>query len=106
LYPATNAEEPRPLSDLDWMQNRLTVLLAQDVLLTAATAMAKTPAFCKATAWLHTQQDPKKDRLKLGGIHRAQPFSHCFEQGKYHHYFIAEWAHLKREHQIAAYELL
>jgi hypothetical protein len=106
LYPPFDADNPQPLSDLEWMENRCKVLLAQDLLLTAAAAMAKTPAFIRATEWLYNQEDPKKDRLKLGGIHRAQPFSHSFEQGKYHHYFIAEWAHLKLEDQIEAYELL
>jgi hypothetical protein len=106
LYPATDPQDPQPLSDLDWMKNRCTVLLAQDVLLTAAAAMAKIPALHQATEWLHKQANPKKDRLKLGGIHRAQPFSHYFERGKYHHYFVAEWAHLKREDQIIAYKRL
>ncbi|KAH0551493.1 hypothetical protein GP486_007291, partial [Trichoglossum hirsutum] len=106
LYPAANPENPQPLSDAEWMQNRLAVLVAQDVLLAAATAMARTPLFHKATAWLRTQADPRRDRLKLGGIHRAQPFSHAFEHGRYHHYFVAEWAHLLPHQQIAAYELL
>ena len=68
--------------------------------------MAQNPSFLKATSWLGKQADPQLDRLKLGGTHRAQPFSHYFEQSTYHYYFIAEWAHLKRTNQIAAYELL
>lgn len=106
MYAPVNPEAPQTLSDEDWMRNRLHVLVAQDVLITAAAAMARNAAFCRGTHWLHKQDDPSLDRLKLGGIHRAQPFSHYFDQGMYHHYFIAEWALLKRADQIAAYELL
>jgi uncharacterized membrane protein YgcG len=106
LYPPTDPKDPKILSEEDWMRNRLTILLAQEALTSAAVAMAKIPAFKKATAWLHMPEEPGVDRLKLGGIHRAQPFSHFFDQGKYHHYFIAEWAHLNRKDQVAAYELL
>jgi hypothetical protein len=106
LYPSLNDEEPRQLSDLEWMHNRLTVLLAQDVLLTAAAAMAKTSSFYYATSWIHQHANPKTDRFKLGGIHRAQPFSHSFDQGKHHRYFVADWVHLKREQKIQAYEAL
>jgi len=106
LYPPPDRKNPHLLTDLEWMQNRLTILLAQDVLLTAAAAMAKCPSFHEATAWLYEHKNPKIDRLKLGGIHRAQPFSHSSEQGKYHHYFIAEWAHFERAEQIRRYELL
>lgn len=105
-YPPTDRENPGPMSDLEWTRNRLTVLLAQDALLTAARHMVASPLFREATQWLHEQRNPKLDRLKLGGIHRAQPFSHHFEKGVYHHYFVAEWAHLKRDQQIKAYELL
>ena len=106
MYAPMEPETPQILSDEDWMRNRLHVLVAQDVLITAAAAMAQNAAFCRGTRWLHEQDDPSLDRLKLGGIHRAQPFSHYFDQGMYHHYFIAEWAHLKRADQIKAYELL
>lgn len=130
LYPPTEPGQAQHLSDVQWMRNRLTVLLAQDVLLAAAVAMAKSRGFHERTAWLHqpdhpdpplsSQQqqqphqannaaaadNPKLDRLKLGGIHRAQPFSHHFEKGAYHLYFTAEWTHLRRSEQIAAYELL
>jgi hypothetical protein len=106
MYAPVNPEEPLPLSDEDWMRNRLHVLAAQDALLAAGAAMAQNAAFRRATRWLHEQDDPSIDRLKLGGIHRAQPFSHYFDQGTYHHYFVAEWAHLKRSDKIAAYELL
>jgi hypothetical protein len=106
MYAPVKPELPHTLSDQDWMRNRLHVLVAQDILLAAGAAMARNAAFYRSTSWLHKQDDPSLDRLKLGGIHRAQPFSHYFDQGAYHHYFIAEWAHLKRSDQIAAYELL
>ncbi|RYC56450.1 hypothetical protein CHU98_g9750, partial [Xylaria longipes] len=94
------------ISDADWMKNRLLVLTAQEKLITGATEMAKNALFQDCTAWLHEQPQPFLDRLKLGGIHRAQPFSHYYDQGQYHHYFTASWAHLKLEDQIAKYELL
>ncbi|KAF4341102.1 hypothetical protein FBEOM_4972 [Fusarium beomiforme] len=93
-----------------WMRNRLTVLSAMAVLHRAATAMAQSLKFQKATAWLHkgltdSTLDPSLARVKLGGIHRAQPCSHYFEAGVYSHYFIAPWATLTRDKQIKAYEL-
>jgi hypothetical protein len=94
------------MSDRDWFHNRLTVLLAQDALLRAAKAMALSPRFRESTLWLHQQDDPKQDRLKLGGILRAQPFSHHFEKGEYHLYFVAAWSHLARAKQIKEYERL
>ncbi|RYP61573.1 hypothetical protein DL771_010094 [Monosporascus sp. 5C6A] len=94
-----------------WMRNRLTVLAACATLSRAATAMAQTPRFAKATAWLHKNEGLRKAypalaRVKLGGIHRAQPFSHYFEAGTYSHYFLAEWALWSRPEQVAAYEEL
>ncbi|KAH8587283.1 hypothetical protein B0O99DRAFT_556899 [Bisporella sp. PMI_857] len=103
---APSKNSTSPLSNTAWMRNRLKVLLALDSLLSAAGAMASDLAFRASTSWLHKQRDASLDRLKLGGIHRAQPFSHYFEQGKYYRYFIAEWAHLKRKNKIEAYELL
>ncbi|KAF5613117.1 uncharacterized protein FSUBG_847 [Fusarium subglutinans] len=93
-----------------WMRNRLTVLSAMSVLHQAAAAMAQSVKFQKATAWLHkdlTQStlDPSLARVKLGGIHRAQPCSHYYEAGVYSHFFIAPWATLTRAKQIEAYEL-
>ncbi|TRX99041.1 hypothetical protein FHL15_000383 [Xylaria flabelliformis] len=105
-YPPSDTGNAAIMSDADWMKNRLLVLTAQEKLITAATEMAKNPSFQDSTAWLHTQPEPSLDRLKLGGIHRAQPFSHYYDQGQYHHYFTASWAHLKLEDQIAEYELL
>ena len=95
---------PDVTSAQDWMKNRMTVILAQTALVTAAKAMAESVAFRKATSWFTTQTDPRMDRMKLGGIHRAQPFSHQYENGKYHEYFIASWAHLRRDDQISEYE--
>jgi hypothetical protein len=106
FYPPAREAEPTPLSDQELMRNRPTVLLPQDALLTAAVAMARTPAFYEATQWLQEQPDTRFDRPKLGGIHRAQPFSHHFERGNYQHYFIVKLADLHRADQIAAYELL
>lgn len=115
MYTPTNPAHPQILSNEDWMRNRLILLTAQDVLTQGAVAMAQNAAFRASTRWLHSpERDKDKDqeaqaalaRLKLGGIHRAQPYSHYFEQGTYHHFFIAEWAHLKRQDQVKAYELI
>jgi hypothetical protein len=97
---------PGHMSDIEWFRNRLNVLLAQDSLLTAVVAMAKCSKFREATAWLHVQEDERKDRMKLGGIHRAQPFSHHFERGAYHQYFVADWVSLSLPLRIKAYETL
>jgi hypothetical protein len=94
------------LSDRDWMHNRLTLLLAQDALISGAVAMALTDKFRQSCAWMQSDKSPRTDRLKLGGIHRAQPYSHHFERGQYHEYLIAEWAHLRRDAQIREYERL
>lgn len=94
------------MNDVAWFRNRMSILLGQRSLLTVAKAMARSPKFHSSTAWLHQQDDARLDRLKLGGIHRAQPFSHHFERGAYHLFFIAEWAHLRRTDQIAEYEKL
>ena len=105
LYPPATEGESR-LTSQQWMRNRLSVLLAYEALSAGALAMAQTTEFRQATNWLHIQNDPKKDRFKLGGIHRAQPFSHHFENGRYQEYYIADWAHLRFENQVAAYEEL
>lgn len=107
--PATTAPGEAPnglMSDLQWFQNRLNMLLGQDALLRAAVAMARCSTFRESTLWLSQQEDETKDRLKLGGIHRAQPFSHHFEKGAFHQYFVAEWSHLTRQQRIKAYEEL
>ncbi|KAK4095979.1 hypothetical protein N658DRAFT_403082, partial [Parathielavia hyrcaniae] len=107
------------MPDKSWFRNRLTLLLGQSTLLRAATAMASSPRFRESTLWLHApapapapegQQanpiNPRQDRLKLGGIHRAQPFSHHFEKGEYHLYFVAPWSRLAAPGRVAEYERL
>ena len=107
LYSPTSSGTPHELSDEDWMRNRLQVLIAQDSLFSAAAAMVKSEPFLRATSWLNTQSDPTLDRLKLGGIHRAQPFSHDFDKKRaYKHLLIAEWAHLEPPERISVYETL
>lgn len=96
----------RSLSNEEWMRNRLTVLLAQDSLLAATSAMYRSKLLRTATDWLHSYPQERVDRLKLGGIHRAQPFSHEFEKGRYHEYMLADWALLVKEQQIERYEYL
>ncbi|KAI0508765.1 hypothetical protein F5B22DRAFT_383159 [Xylaria bambusicola] len=105
-YPSDEPERAAIISDVGWMKNRLLVLAALEKLTIAATEMAKNASFRKSTTWLHTQPQPALDRLKLGGIHRAQPFSHSYDQGEGHHYFTASWAHLRFEDQVTEYELL
>ncbi|KAG7285970.1 hypothetical protein NEMBOFW57_008266 [Staphylotrichum longicolle] len=86
------------------MANRLGVLQVQDALIAGAKAMASSAGFQKETAWLAVNGDRRLDRLKLGGIHRAQPFSHQWEEGRYHEYFIADWAHLELGDKVSEYE--
>ncbi|KAF5533144.1 hypothetical protein FPHYL_13655 [Fusarium phyllophilum] len=66
--------------------------------------MAKSSQFRASTTWLTNHEDETMDRLKLGGIHRAQPFSHHFEKGAYHQYFVADWAFLAQPLRIIEYE--
>ncbi|KAG4252959.1 hypothetical protein FPRO03_08408 [Fusarium proliferatum] len=114
LYPA-NAQRsmgkspekranPGIMTDTEWFKNRITVLLGQDVLLTTAVAMANSSQFRASTTWLTNHEDKTMDRLKLGGIHRAQPFSHHFEKGAYHQYFVADWAFLAQPLRVVEYE--
>ncbi|KAI9158135.1 hypothetical protein HJFPF1_06125 [Paramyrothecium foliicola] len=102
--PRSKGASTGQMSDSDWFRNRLTVLLAQDTLLRGAAAMASCNVFRESTTWIHMQEDERQDRLKLGGIHRAQPFSHHFDKGQYHQYFIASWAPLALPLKIKAYE--
>ena len=100
------------LSDAEWMHNRLNVLSALRALNTIAVAMAKTLSFRASCRWnrernaLTLDTASALDRLKLSGIHRAQPQSHFFEQSKYHDCTLADWALLSRESQIKEYEKL
>lgn len=101
-----------PDTDAKWMENRLKVLSACLILARAASGMAKSQSFRAVTDWLSAKpsspwtDDPASVRVKLGGIHRAQPFSHYFEAGTYSHYFLADWAIRKRPQQIKEYEAL
>ncbi|RAL11933.1 uncharacterized protein BO97DRAFT_478319 [Aspergillus homomorphus CBS 101889] len=99
-------------NDGSWMRDRLTVLTALSFLNRGAAAMAKSKKFVQGTRWLHSaekglrQADPSLTRVKLGGIHRAQPYSHYYEAGTYSHYFLAKWASRPRAEQIEEYEVL
>ncbi|KAK8227061.1 hypothetical protein HDK90DRAFT_494035 [Phyllosticta capitalensis] len=107
LYTTHGADgSPKPLSDADWLRNRLTLFKAEDALSAAAAAMAQNNGFRQATQWLLQQPYHDIDRMKLGGIHRAQPWSSFFMKDAYNHFFIARWAHFRREDQITAYEML
>ncbi|KAI9775385.1 MAG: hypothetical protein M1839_001240 [Geoglossum umbratile] len=111
LYSPPRRKE-RTLSDAEWMRNRLAVLAALGALNTVAVAMARTVSFRATCRWNRERKAAtpdvasKLDRIKLSGIHRAQPRSHFFEQGKYHDCTLAEWALLSREGQIKEYEKL
>jgi hypothetical protein len=50
-----------------------------------------------------TEKAGYADRVKLSGIHRAQPWSHLFEHGKFHDCTLAPWADLVPHDQIKAY---
>lgn len=105
---------------LEFHRTRLVLLRASYVLARAAVAMSKTKRFRSSTTWLHSNSPPSATgsarslrslfpalaRVKLGGIHRAQPFSHYFDAGTYKHYFLAEWALRPRSEQVHAYEEL
>ncbi|KAK3326732.1 hypothetical protein B0H66DRAFT_449385, partial [Apodospora peruviana] len=97
---------PEVVSPKDWMRNRLSILRGQDALLAGAATMARSKLFRQAVSWMSLCDDPRVDRFKLGGIHRAQPFSHHYEEGKYHEYFVADWAHLCRDDQVKEYEAI
>jgi hypothetical protein len=81
------------MDDISWFCNRLTIFLAQTRLLSAAAAIHASLAFRSATAWLAAQPGAKLDRLKLGSIRRAQPYSR---------YFVAGWTHLRHKQQVTA----
>lgn len=101
--PSSNNRERHKRSE--WhLDNRLTVLLAQDSLITVAKALSQLPSFRTACAWLQNKRDPWFDRLKLGGIHRAQPFSHHFELESA--CTVAPWIHLKFGQQQQIYEYI
>lgn len=103
-YPPSSNNRERPKRSEWHLDNRLTVLLAQDALVTIAKALSELPSFRNACGWLQNQQDPWFDRLKLGGIHRAQPFSHHFELKSA--CAVAPWIHLKLGQQQHIYEYI
>ncbi|KAJ3542509.1 hypothetical protein NM208_g4061 [Fusarium decemcellulare] len=103
---ATEGRQTGLMTDSAWFLNRMKILLGQDALLKAAVAMANCAQFRESTAWIHNHEDERMDRLKLGGIHRAQPFSHHFEKGAYHQYFVADWAFLIQPLRVVEYEKL
>ncbi|KAL1624370.1 hypothetical protein SLS56_007839 [Neofusicoccum ribis] len=102
LDPLSNTD----LSDIDWIRTRLTLLKAEEYLTAGAAAMASKHSIRQAMQGPLESREPQEDRWRLGGIHRAQPWSHCYEGGEYRIHFIAEWAHLGAEEQVARYELL
>ncbi len=89
----------RPLADQKaWFKNRLRALCANSALMRGAVAMAQTPLLVKQTEWMHSRKSrfaPEYvrplSRVRLGGIHRAQPHSHYFEAGSRENYFEAPW---------------
>ncbi|CAH0040434.1 unnamed protein product [Clonostachys solani] len=42
--------------------------------------MASPPAVLKATHWLIFKKPPAQERFKMGSAHRAQPFSHHYDE--------------------------
>ncbi|KAL4969277.1 uncharacterized protein BDV14DRAFT_210461 [Aspergillus stella-maris] len=107
----TEAEYPihshSPNSDQIKPDNRLLLLTAHSKLTLVAAALVANDSFRAATSWLHTHPNPSMDRVKLGGIHRAQPFSHAYDHsGRYKHFFSASWVHKPLPERIAEYELL
>ena len=92
------------MNQREWFRNRMTVLLAQDALLTAASAMANDDTI--RTAASKTLEDPERDFTKLSGIHRAQPLSHESDKESAHRYFVADWTKLTPEGRIKEYQRL
>lgn len=116
-YPPANLDAPQAfnedsstdpslaqLSPEAWRRNRLLVLLAHDKLVKVAVAMAKTPKFVEICTDPTKKIGPEWMRRKLGGIHRAQPYSNYFYRENTDE--VAEWVHLSRDSQIRIYESL
>lgn len=91
-----------------WFKGRLEVLHAQSVLCRAASAMVRSPLVQASTAWMHSNSSPLASqpslaRIRMGGIHRAQPMSHYYEKGANNLYFLATWAPVRdREEEYLA----
>jgi hypothetical protein len=112
LYPPPPRSGNKTLTESEWMRNRLDILSALRALTLVTVAMAKTASFRATCRWnrerraLTPDTASTLDRLKLSGIHRAQPFSHSFELPKYHDCTLAPWALSSRKVQIKEYEKL
>ncbi|KAJ3546271.1 hypothetical protein NM208_g1638 [Fusarium decemcellulare] len=103
--PQETPEAQGVMPDSEWFKNRLNLLMGQYSLLTGATAMAKCYSLRTAVSWIENEKaDVYIDRIKLGGIVRAQPFSHHFENNEYYQYYVAEWTSLKLSDRIEQYE--
>jgi uncharacterized membrane protein YgcG len=131
FYAPINAGDAK-LRDKEWMQNRVRVLEAIKILGEVAAAMSKSDIFRSQCPWVfkfravdfpHARRRPLfgrkskpiarqprpaanfalTDRVKLAGIHRAQPMSHVFEHDVRHDCTLADWADLVRDDQVAAY---
>ncbi|GIK07610.1 hypothetical protein Aspvir_003276 [Aspergillus viridinutans] len=103
-YPPSELR-PNPTREASWINHRLTLLTALDSLSAGATAMSQSPHFQSATQWLHIQSDPSADRIKLGGINRAQPYSHALERRTHDDFFVAKWVSDHRS-SVRTYETL
>ncbi|KAF9885599.1 hypothetical protein FE257_012805 [Aspergillus nanangensis] len=110
LYPPQPAKTTTTPTQ-HFLNNRLKVLHSSSTLHHVAAAMAKSPRFCESTAWLHSPDTsvqsvttPSTTRVKMGGIHRAQPLSHYFESAHSDHFFLAPWAGQFADQQKSAYE--
>ena len=94
------------LTDKQWLENRFKLFAAQDALVRGALAMSRTQELLQASNWFRTSNEPRYDRLKLGGIHRAQPYSHHFEPGRFSQSYIAPWAYFTYENRVKTYEAM
>ncbi|KAL4922976.1 uncharacterized protein BDV17DRAFT_278354 [Aspergillus undulatus] len=101
-----------PPSSDDWVSSRRTLLSASNAMTRVAVAMAQSPRFAKSTAWLHEPQNavstrhPSLLRVRLGGIHRAQPFSHYHDLGTGDVFFVASWADVSSSNRVSDYKQL
>ncbi|KAH7032718.1 uncharacterized protein B0I36DRAFT_382737 [Microdochium trichocladiopsis] len=128
-YPGKSSAQ---LNDAEWAQNRLLLACALEELTVAAGCMAEHPLFRVATAWLatpvptsdDTTSDTKTldiddetdtddddevhldhdDHVKLGGIHRAQPFGYAMLHSPPSKPVLAPWVHLRHADKVSEYE--
>ncbi|KAJ4141749.1 hypothetical protein NW768_000966 [Fusarium equiseti] len=108
--PTLQEEDEGVMTDSEWFRNRLILLTGQYSLLMGATAMVKSEKINRDVRWLEKNDTDDIDRIKLGGIVRAQPFSHRFEKDnaghKYYQYYVAGWTSLKLRDRKDQYEKL